>query len=84
MRSHAGMAKQMRGRRLARSASLLPELDLWLVGWFHLSVGRSCGYMPDCSPSEARVRTWAGPFEICGGRSDSGTCFFDSSSVLSS
>ena len=24
MRSHAGMAKQMRGRRLARSASLLP------------------------------------------------------------
>jgi hypothetical protein len=32
MWSHAGMAEQTRGRRLARSASLLAWLDLWLIG----------------------------------------------------
>jgi len=31
---NAGMAIQMEGRRLARSASLRPQLDLCLVGWF--------------------------------------------------
>jgi hypothetical protein len=41
MRSHAGMAKQARGRRLALHASLLPRLDFWLVGWLLGSLGVS-------------------------------------------
>jgi hypothetical protein len=30
---NAGLAIQTKGRRLARSASLRRQLDLWLVGW---------------------------------------------------
>ena len=41
MRSNAGVAKQTEGCRLARSVSLRPLLDLWLVGWL---IGWSVGW----------------------------------------
>ena len=35
---NTGMATQNEGRRLAQSASLRPQLDLWLFGWYRVTL----------------------------------------------